>query len=534
MSQQPPSPALREIEDAGSRPETTSRRGHPGLTLLAVALGVIMVTLDGTVVAIANPAIRADLGASLADLQWVTNGYLLALAVFLVTAGKLGDRFGHKTIFLAGITGFALCSLAIGLSKGIAVLIAFRVLQGVFGAMLQPSALGLLRAAFPAERLNMALGIWGAAIASSTAAGPIVGGVLVENINWQSVFFVNVPVGIIALVVGSLFLANPERVALRGRGFDVLGILFLSAAMFCLVWGIIKAPTYGWASGRTLLFLGGAVVLALVFAVWEFRAKEPLLPPSLFRSASLSIGTVLMLLVAFSMFGALFFLTFYFQSVHGLSPVQSGLRLLPMMLTMMVASPLAGAAITKLGAKIPIIVGPLLTAAAFVGLTQVGLSAGFMTTFPWFVLLGMGLSPVFVGATDVIVGNAPLEQAGVASGLQNAAMQVGGALGTAVLGALMTAKVGATLAGHYVANGLPRPSPSQVEVLKQFVSAGVAPVQKGMPPEVVQAVTKAAHLAFIDGMHLAFVVSAAIALAAATLGLFIKVGRKTEGTAVHV
>lgn len=508
------------------------RKGHPGLTLLAVALGVIMVTLDSTVVAIANPAIGKDLGASLSDLQWVTNGYLLALAVFLITAGKLGDRFGHKTIFLIGVSGFGLTSLAIGLSQGVAMLIAFRVLQGVFGAMLQPAALGLLRAAFPAERLNMALGIWGAAIASSTAAGPIVGGLLVEKVNWQSVFFINVPVGVIALVVGVLYLSSSQERSASSR-FDIPGIALLSLAMFALVWGIIKAGAWGWGDAKTLGFLGAAAVLAVVFVLWERKAREPLLPLSLFRSISLSVGTVLMLLVAFAMFGALFFLTFYFQSVHGLKPVDAGLRLLPMMLTMMVASPLAGVAITRLGARIPLVVGPVLTAAAFLGLTQIGTDAGFMTTLPWFMLLGLGLSPVFVGATDVIVGNAPLEQAGVASGLQNSAMQVGGALGTAVLGALMTARVGSTLPGHFTGAGLPEPTGAQVDAMKEAVAAGVAPVRPGMPPQVVEAITRASHLSFIDGMHLAFWVSAGVAIAAALLGLLVKAGRKTEGP-VHL
>lgn len=504
---------------------------RPGLVLLAVALGVIMVTLDGTVVAVANPSIGADLKASLSDLQWVTNGYLLALAVFLITAGKLGDRFGHKNIFLTGIAGFAVTSLAIGLSQGIGMLIAMRVLQGVFGAMLQPSALGLLRSAFPAEKLNMALGIWGAAIASSTAAGPIVGGLLVEHVSWESVFFVNVPVGIIAFAIAFTVLKNKKGEA---TSFDLPGIGLLSGAMFALVYGIIKAPSYGWGDTKTLGFFGAALVLTAVFVWWESRTAEPLLPLSMFRSVSLSVGTVLMLLVAFGMFGALFFLTFYMQAVHGLSPVESGVRLLPMMLSMMIASPLAGIAITKLGPKIPIVAGPLLAGIAFLGLTRLGLTGGFMDTFPWFVLLGLGLSPVFVGATDIIVGNAPVSQAGVASGLQNAAMQVGGALGTAVLGALMTARVGSTLPGHFGDLNLPVPGAAEVDQMKEVVAAGIVPVPPGTAADVAALITKASHLAYIDGMHLAFFVAAAVSLTGAGLGLFVKAGRKVEGAAVHV
>lgn len=183
-------------------------RGHPWFTLFTVAVGVMMVALDGTIVAIANPAIQKDLGASFADVQWITNGYFLALAVTLITAGKLGDRFGHRQTFLIGVVGFATASGAIGFSSSIALVVTFRVFQGLFGALLMPAALGLLRATFPAEKLNMAIGIWGMVIGASTAGGPILGGLLVQHVSWQSVFFINVPVGVIALVLGLLILLD--------------------------------------------------------------------------------------------------------------------------------------------------------------------------------------------------------------------------------------------------------------------------------------------------------------------------------------
>jgi MFS family permease len=198
-------------------------RGNPRLTLLTVALGVMMVALDGTIVAVANPAIQVKLNASLAGIQWVTNAYLLALAVSLITIGKLGDRFGHKKVFLTGVTGFALSSAAIGLSGTIAssigLVIGFRVLQGVFGAMLQPTALALLRATFPAEKLNGAIGVWGAVIGASTAAGPIVGGLLVQHIGWEACFYVNVPVGAAALIMSLLVLK--ETPAAPASSFDI-------------------------------------------------------------------------------------------------------------------------------------------------------------------------------------------------------------------------------------------------------------------------------------------------------------------------
>jgi EmrB/QacA subfamily drug resistance transporter len=508
-------------------------RGNPWLTLIAVALGVIMVTLDGTVVAIANPAISKDLGASLADLQWVTNGYLLALAVSLITAGKLGDRIGHKPVFLLGIVGFALVSAGIGLSKDIGLMIALRVLQGVFGAMLQPTALGLLRAAFPAERLNMAIGIWSACVAASTAAGPIVGGLLVQHINWESVFFINVPVGLVALIVGSLFLVN-ARADDRASSYDIPGILLLSGMLFSLVWAVIKAPSYGWSDAKTFAFFGATVVFLAVFLLREAKAREPVLPLGLFRSVPLSVGVVLMILMAFGMLGGMFFLTFYLQSVHLLTPVQTGVRLLPMMLAMMVASPVAGGLITKFGPRLPLVGGMALGGVAFLGLAHLGVDSSFAAMSPWFALLGVGLSPVLVAATDIIVGNAPIALAGVAGGLQQVAMQVGGALGTSVLGAIMTAKVAGVLPGHMHDAGLPVPGNAQVDAMKGAISQGVAPVPPHTPPRVTQLLVRVSDLSFIDGMHLAFEVSAGITFTAALLSLLVRAGRQVEGAAALV
>lgn len=508
-------------------------QGRPWLTLVSVALGVIMVALDGTVVAIANPKIGSDLHASLADLQWVTSGYLLALAVFLITAGKLGDRFGHKKVFITGIVGFALTSLAIGLSPGIGWVIGFRVLQGLFGAMLQPTALALLRAAFPAEKLNMAIGVWGASFGVSTAAGPVVGGLLVQHVNWQSVFFINLPVGLVALVTGLWALRESRSTALAR--LDVGGIVLLSGAMFCLVWAIIKAPAWGWSDRRTLAFFGAAAVLTTAFIVWQRFAPEPLVPLSLFRSAPVSIGTILMVLVAFSMFGAMFFLTFFLQNVHGLSPVDSGLRMMPMSLMMIVSSPLAGALITKFGPRVPIIGGLVITAAAMFLLSRLQLDASYGATAVPFVLLGLGLAPVMVAATDVIVGNSPEHLTGVASGVQQSAMQVGGSLGTAVLGAVMTARVADVLPGHFTANDLPAPTDGQVELMKGAVAAGITPAPPGTPAPIVEVLHRITQFAFMDGMHRAFTISALLALVPIALGFWIRAGRKQDGpTAVHM
>ncbi|MFI7007258.1 MFS transporter [Streptomyces sp. NPDC050145] len=505
-------------------------RGHPWLTLFAVAIGVMMVALDGTIVAIANPVIQDKLDASFADVQWITNGYFLALAVTLITAGKLGDRFGHRQTFLIGVVGFAAASGAIGLSDSIAFVITFRVFQGLFGALLMPAALGLLRATFPAEKLNMAIGIWGMVIGASTAGGPILGGVLVEHVSWQSVFFINVPVGVIALVLG-LFILLDHRAQNAPRSFDVLGIVLLSGAMFCLVWALIQAPTWGWGDGLTWAFIAGSALCFLLFAVWENFVSEPLIPLGLFRSVALSAGVVLMVLMAIAFMGGLFFVTFYLQNVHGMSPIDSGLHLLPLTGMMIVGSPLAGALITKAGPRIPLAGGMALTAIAMYGMSTLepGTGSGVMSI--WFALLGLGLAPVMVGATEVIVGNAPMELSGVAGGLQQAAMQIGGSLGTAVLGAVMASKVDTDLPGNWAAAKLPELPPAQLDQVSEAVQVGVAPVPPGTPAPVAAQITQVAHDTFMSGMGLACLVAAAVAAFAVLVALLTKRGENAEAGA---
>ncbi|MFF7166781.1 MFS transporter [Streptomyces sp. NPDC008086] len=505
-------------------------RGHPWFTLITVAVGVMMVALDGTIVAIANPAIQKDLSASFAEVQWITNGYFLALAVSLITAGKLGDRFGHRQTFLIGVVGFAAASGAIGLSSSIGAVVVFRVFQGLFGALLMPAALGLLRATFPAEKLNMAIGIWGMVIGASTAGGPILGGVLVEHVNWQSVFFINVPVGIIAVVLGVLILLD-HRAENAPRSFDILGIVLLSAAMFCLVWALIKAPEWGWGDGKTWLFIAGSVVGFALFALWETKVKEPLIPLALFRSIPLSAGVVLMVLMAIAFMGGLFFVTFYLQNVHDMSPIDAGLHLLPLTGMMIVGSPLAGAMITKLGPRIPLAGGMALTAIAMYGMSTLDTDTGSAVMSLWFALLGLGLAPVMVGATEVIVGNAPMELSGVAGGLQQAAMQIGGSLGTAVLGAVMASKVDSDLAGNWTSAGLPPLTAAQEAQASEAVQVGVAPLAPGTPDAIAAKITDVARDTFISGMSLASLVAAGVAVVAVFVAFLTKRGENAEAGA---
>ncbi|ASO21814.1 EmrB/QacA subfamily drug resistance transporter [Actinoalloteichus hoggarensis] len=517
--------------DAHAPPKAS--KVNPWATLVAISFGVMMVAVDGTIVAVANPAIGADLGTTLAELQWVTHGYLLGLAVFLITSGKFGDRFGHRRVYFIGVIGFGATSLAIGLSQGIPALIGLRILQGAFGSAIIPSALGLLRLSFPKEKLNRAIGVFSGLIGASTAAGPIAGGVLVSAVSWQAVFFVNVPIAVIAVVLGLRLLPANHAVDPDSR-FDVVGILLLSVAMFGVVFALVSAPEEGWTHPVTLGSAATGLVIACAFVWWQSRVREPLLPLSIFRSASLSIGTVLTLLMALAMFGSMFFLTFYFQGVQGLTALETGLRVMPLSVMLAFGPPVAGRIIERFGIRLPAALGLLATAVALFGMSLVDGDTGPVTTGSLFLLLGGGLGVVMVAATDAIVGNAPMRLSGVAGGMQQAAMQLGGSLGTAVLGALLGGRVAASLPDRFVEAGLPAPGAGEIEGMRSQVSQAVPVIPDGASAEVAAATASASHAAFLDGMGFAFTVGAAVALVAAGLALFLSRGEAESGPVVHV
>jgi predicted MFS family arabinose efflux permease len=270
----------------------------------------------------------------------------------------------------------------------------------------------------------------------------------------------------------------------------------------------------------------------LLFVLRESKAKEPLLPLRLFRSVPVSAGVVLVVALMFALFGAMFFMTFYLENVHGLGAVATGVRLLPLTGMLIVGSPVSGKLITRFGPRIPLVAGMLLAAVALFGLSRIGIASSLNDTIIWFALLGLGLSPVIVGATDVIVGNASVELAGVAGGLQSTAMQVGGTIGTAVLGAIMSAKIDSLLPSRWAAAHLPALTPAQLAEVKSATSVGVAPVTPGTSAQVAKLITNVTHTTFISGMTTAFLVASIVALAGAAIALLVKRGHATEGAAV--
>lgn len=501
-------------------PETSRTLGNPWWTLAAVSIGVIMVGLDASVVAIANPRIAADLHASLSDLQWITDAYLLALASLLIFGGKLGDRFGRRDMFFIGVAGFALTSVGIGMIGTVAGVITLRALQGVFGALLMPNTLAIIRSAFPPEKLNSAVGIWGAASGVSIAAGPIVGGLLVEHVTWQSVFYINAPIGAAALIIGVM--AIVESRSEHAQRLDVPGIAALSGGLFLIVFGLIKAQNWGWLAGKTLCMITAGLVAITVFVVIESRAPEPLLPMRLFTNRSLSIGTAVVVINFFALFGALFFMTLYLQNVHGFSPFGAGVRTLPLSLALMVSAPLSGLITERFGPRPAMVAGLGGVATAMFLLTSLRVDSGYDALWPAFVLLGAGIGLVLTASSDAIVGNASVDDAGVAGGLQSTAVQLGGVLGTTILGSVLSSRVGSVLFGELTAAGTPEPVAAKLGPAKQLVAQGVAPSIPGAPAQLSAAIAEGSHTAFMTGLHTSLTVAAIAAGVGAVLALFVR------------
>lgn len=492
------------------------RRGNPWLTLVAVAFGLFMVGLDGSVVSIANPEIGRDLHASTADLQWVTNSYLLALAATLILGGKLGDRFGRRTFYLVGVAGFTIASVAIGLAGSIEGVIVFRAVQGAFGALLMPNTLGLLRAAFPPKKFGMAVGIWAMVSSVSTALGPIVGGLLVEHVTWESVFYINAPIGVLALVFSALVLPQSKNATGDDR-FDVPGVLLLAAGLLLVVFGVVKGETWGWASASTLGVLAAGLLLLLLFGRHETRAAHPLLPMRLFRDPALTIGTMITAVNFFVLLGAIFFIMLYLQNVRGLTPVEAGVRTLPLSLASVVASPLGAKLTEKYGARLTMPLGMLLQAAASFAMLGWSPHSSYTAMWPPFIALGLGVGMVMAASSDAIVGNAPVRDAGVAGGLQATALQVGGALGTSVLVSLISGRVGATLTGELRSAGVPAPMAEAMHEAKDLVAMGVAPVDGEMSARLRAAVAEGSGQAFVNGVHTAALVTGVLCVLGAVL-----------------
>jgi EmrB/QacA subfamily drug resistance transporter len=413
---------------------TDSRKN--GWTLGIVSVALFMVVLDNLVVSVALPTIHRDLGASIQSLEWTVNAYVLAYAVLLLTGAALGDRFGRKRMFLAGMAIFTAASAAAALAPTTDLLVAARAVQGAGAAIVTPLTLTLLAEAFPAEKRGMAIGVWSGISGIAVAIGPLVGGAVVQGISWHWIFWINVPIGIVMMPLALRWLSE-------SRGpygtLDLRGLALVSTGAFGIVFGLVRAQSLGWTSPTILATLIIGAVLVAGFVVWELRASEPMLPMSFFAKRSFAVTNVASLSMYFGMFGSIFFLSQYMQNVLHNTPFQAGLKLLVWTGASMVVAPLAGVFSERFGSRPFMFAGLTLQASALGWLalmTSTHLSYAHMIV-P-FIMAGAGMALVFAPSANAVLSSVRTDQAGQASGANNAIREVGGVLGVAVLASVFT------------------------------------------------------------------------------------------------
>ncbi|MER7758906.1 DHA2 family efflux MFS transporter permease subunit [Streptomyces sp. NPDC097619] len=415
-------------------------RGPAVWALVITGIASFMAALDNLVVTTALPAIRADLGGALEDLEWTVNAYTLTFAVLLMLGAALGDRFGRRRLFLVGLTVFTGASAAAALSSGIDALIAARAVQGVGAAIMMPLTLTLLTAAVPPARRGMALGIYGAVTGLAVASGPLIGGTLTEHISWQWIFWLNVPIGLALLPLARLRLA--ESTAPDAR-LDVPGTLLISAGLFGIVYALVNANAEGWTSTPVLTGLIGGGLLTAAFAVHGARNSNAMLPMRLFRNRGFAGINIAGLLMFLGMFGSIFLLAQFLQGVAGYSPTEAGVRMLPWTAMPMVVAPLAGILSDRIGGR-PVVVAGLAFQAAGLAWFAAALEpdVSYPSLLPALVLGGIGMALYFAPAANVLMSTVSEADRGRASGANNALRELGGALGVAVLASVFAAQGG--------------------------------------------------------------------------------------------
>ncbi len=414
-------------------------RVHPGRALAASVLGSSIAFIDGSVVNVALPAMQRELEAGLAAMQWVVNAYLLLLGALVLVGGALGDRLGQRTVFLWGLGLFTLASVACGLAPGVGVLVAARALQGIGGALLVPSSLAIIAAVFPEAERGKAIGTWAAAAAITTAVGPVLGGWLVDAVSWRAIFFLNVPLAAVAMVLALGAVPN-QRSHDGTQPPDWPGAILAVAGLAALVWALTALPDRGWRAPAIDAALAVGVLALAGFVIVEMRSHAPMMPPALFRSRDFVGANLVTLLLYFALGGAMFFLPFNLIRAHGYSATAAGASLLPFSIIMGALSRAAGGLATRFGARSALVLGPALSAA---GLALMAVTAAtpdyWRGLFPAVVVIGVGMTIAVAPLTTMVMGAVPTAQAGIASGINNAVARVAGLLAVAVLGLLFRA-----------------------------------------------------------------------------------------------
>jgi EmrB/QacA subfamily drug resistance transporter len=414
-------------------PQTGKRKWY---VLSVICFGLFMILLDVTIVNIALPSIMNDFKASLASIEWIMNVYVLVFASLLLTLGKLGDLFGRKKFFAIGLVVFTLASAGCSLSPNLAFLLVFRGVQALGGAMMLPATLSILNVEFDKSQRGLALGIWGAVAGAANALGPIIGGSLVDSINWRWVFVINIPIGVVVFLFTMLIVK--ESVDNRSdRHIDLPGVVVISVALFCLTYALVEGQKYGWTSFTILALFAVAAIGLIAFVFMQLKTKIPLAQLRLFKNRTFAAGNIVGLVINFGLIGIVFLLVLYLQIVLKLSALSAGLWILPFPLGIIVAAPFAGRLTDKLGGRWILFVGTLVTALGFYLMSDLsGVTAWTQLLLPC-IVCGLGIGMVMAPVTTVIMASTPVEQSGMGAGILSTTRQIGAVMGLSVLGAVL-------------------------------------------------------------------------------------------------
>ncbi len=495
--------------------ELQTDRGHPRRwqALLVVSLGVFITTLDGTIVNIALPSLSSELGASTRQLQWIVDSYLLVFAGLLLAFGGLGDRFGRKRSLIIGLVIFGLTSAYAGSVGTPGELIVGRALMGVGAAAIFPATLAIITNMFtdPIERAK-AIGLWSAMSGVGVAAGPISGGWLLENFWWGSVFYINIPVVIITIAAAMVVV--PESKEAEAPGLDIGGLVLSVAAITALVFAIIEAPEFGWLAWETMVGFVISAALLAAFVWWELRVEHPLLPVRIFENLRFSAASVSVTSAFFALFGFIFLITQYFQLVRGYSPLQAGVRTLPVAISIALASVLSPRLVEFIGTKMVVAGGLASMAAGFAWVSTASATTPYLEIVGQMILLGGGLGATTAPATESIMGSLPVDKAGVGSAVNDTTRELGGTLGVAVIGSVFSSVYIGALGDGSIFNQLPPEAREATE--ESVVGAGFVAGELGADaPAFLTEISEA----FLSGLAVACIVVAGVAVAGSLFAL---------------
>ena len=481
---------------------------------LAVLSGsLLVISLDNTILNVAIPSLVRDLSATTSQLQWIIDGYTLVFAGLLLTAGAMGDRFGRKGALQLGLVIFGFASMASAMAQSANQLIVTRSLMGIGGALIMPSTLSLLTNIFhnPRERAK-AIGVWASVAGASGALGPVIGGLLLKWFSWHALFFVNVPLIIVLLFAGRVLL--PKSKAEIAQRLDPVGALLSMVGLVAVLWAVIESPTAGLTDPTVVIVgsLGALIVAAFIF--WELRIESPMLDMRFFKNPRFTAANIAVTLVYFAMFGQMFVMNQYTQVVLGYSPLEAGLRMMPMSLVMICVAPMAPRFVHRIGTKLVVGGGLVLTSIGVFIVSTVPTSNGYPVLVTGIMVLAFGMGCVMAPATESIMGSLPREKAGVGSAMNDTTRQIGGALGVAVIGSLLAAIYRPGVQSNMSAAGIAQPL---IDTAKESVAGAVfgAANTPGISPETAAQIHQIAVHEYVDGIHVAMKIAAAVVLLAA-------------------